>query len=236
MLRQVRETVWRVVGGSLTAILAMAGVALTGASETVSVLLAERSATSLLFLGVLTLILADLISKLVSILAATFPDVLPKVDRDTLRLASFVDRASPGQGLAVLAGTQGARVGVFLLIFALLGWSYASAPDAAQASLVGAYEVWPATLSFIREAAAGSIGYFLFFLSGERLAPLTEAIAAERLAPVGIEGDVFLSGLRLYGLAFVLAVLRLAATPVIFARARLRAKDMEQGQLGPTLR
>ena len=76
---------------------------------------------------------------------------------------------------------------------------------------------------FLREGVAGSIGYFLFFLGPDRLAPITQTIAAERLAASTPDGDVFLAGIRLYGLAFVLAILRTLAMPVAYIRARLRS-------------
>lgn len=219
----------RTVEGSLAAILLVAVAGIFGFSDTISLLLEERSVSSILFLIVLVIVLADIIAKLISILSTTFPDLLPKVDRDSLRLASLVNGVSPGKVFAFLAGTHLARVIVFLIVFALLGATYASAPNVVQERLVGDYSTMGAIEAFIRESLAGSVGYFLFFLGGDNLEPITSAIASERLTAQSIDGDIFLSGIRLYGLTFVLAILRMLATPVIVGRARLRARDLDDG-------
>jgi hypothetical protein len=214
------------IEGSLLAIVLVVLVAVFGWSPTIETLVEDASVSSILFLVVLVILLTDMIAKLIDILARTFPDLLPKVEERDLRMAAFVDRLAPQEAIGLLAGAHIARILVFLLVFALLGASYANAPNAVQAQLVGDYGVWAATEAFLRESAAGSVGYFLFFLGPDKLQPITDAIAAERLQSNSLDGDVFLSGLRLYGLPFVFAVLRAIVTPVIFVRARLRSRKL----------
>lgn len=220
----------RTVEGSLSAILLIALVAALGASETINLLIAERSAASILFLLMMAVVLADLIAKLISVVSATFPDLLPKLDEDDLKRASLISRLRPGQTVALLSGANAARVVMFVVIFAALGASYAGAPREVQQTLFGAFEPMAAIEAFIREGIAGSVGYFLFFLGGDKLEPITSAIASERLRSSSVDCDIFLSGIRLYGLAFALAILRTLATPIIYVRARLRARNLAGGE------
>lgn len=219
LLKVVRRT----IEGSVLAIILIAGVAILGWSESINLLVAERSVSASLFLLMLAIVLADLIAKILMIFGRTFPDLVPKVDDDDVKRASLIKRLRPGQTVALLSGAYSARVVLFVVIFALLGSSYAAAPVAVQEKLFGDYSAVNASEAFLREGVAGSIGYFLFFLGPDRLAPITETIATERLAAATPDGDVFLAGIRLYGLAFVLAILRTLATPITYVRARLRS-------------
>lgn len=216
----------RIIGGSLIAIALMAVAAAAGASHIVNLLISEASVASLLFLLMLAIVLADLIAKFIGILETTFPDLIPKVDDEHVKRASLIQRLRPGQTVALLSGANTARVVLFLVIFALLGVSYAASPGAAQQALFGPLQPVEAIEIFLREGVAGSIGYFLFFLGPETLKPITDAIVPEPLRSTTIDGDLFLVGLRLYGLAFVLAILRTLVTPIIYLRARLRARTI----------
>lgn len=214
----------RTVQGALIAIIFVTLAALLKVSPTINVLLAERTIASGLFLIVLVIVIADLIGKLIGILSAAFPDLVPKVEKSDLQLAALVERLRPGQTIALLSGAQVGRIIVFIIIFALLGATYAAAPEAAQMQLVGPLSAREAFEIFLRESVAGSVGYFLFFLGPDTLKPLIDAIAAERLSSASVDGDFYLAGLRLYGLPFVLALLQFLATPIIFVRARVRAR------------
>lgn len=216
----------RMIEGSVSAIILIAIVAVLGWSETINLLLAERSLSSLLFLLMLAIVLADLIAKIITIAGRTFPDLIPNIDDDDKKRASLISRLRPGQTVALLSGAYAARVVLFIIIFGLLGASYAAAPQEVQNNLFGDFGTLDAGEAFLREGVVGSIGYFLFFIGSENLAPITESIASERLASSSPDGDVFLAGIRLYGLAFVLAVLRTLATPITFVRARLRARKL----------
>lgn len=216
----------RTIEGSVISVVIIAAVAMLGVSETINALLAERSVTSLLFLFVLAIVLADLIGKFISILSFTFPDLIPDVDDEDLKRASLLQRLRPGQTVALLSGAYAARLIMFLVIFALLGASYALAPAQAQATLFGDMGAWQAIETFLREGLAGSLGYFLFFLGPDNLGSITRVIIAEPLVPSTASGDFFLVGIRLYGLAFALSILRTLATPIAYLRARRRAERL----------
>lgn len=216
----------RTIEGSILAIMLIGIVAYFGWSDTINTLIADRSISSFLFLLMMAVVLADLIAKIIMILGATFPDLIPKVEDNDLKRASLIGHLRPGQTMALLSGAYFARVIMFVVIFGLLGSSYAAAPAAAQANLFGDYGALNASEAFLREGVAGSLGYFLFFLGPDTLAPIKGAIASEQLVSNSSDGDAFLAGIRLYGLAFVLAILRTLATPVAYARARLRAQKL----------
>lgn len=222
IIRLVRRT----IEGSVLAIIFVAVVAFLGWSETINMLVADRGVPSILFLLMLAIVLADLIAKLIMIGGRTFPDLIPKVDDDDKKRASLIGRLRPGQTMALLSGAYAARVVLFVVIFALLGLSYSATPAAVQENLFGNYGAIKASEAFLREGVAGSVGYFLFFLGPDNLKPITETIATERLVSLNPDGDIFLAGIRLYGLAFILAILRTLATPVTYARARLRARKL----------
>ncbi|MBX3429514.1 MAG: hypothetical protein KF779_08040 [Hyphomonadaceae bacterium] len=215
--------VGRIVGGSVLAIALIAFAAVAGASQIVNLLIEDGSVASILFLLMLSIVLADLIAKFIGILGSTFPDLVPKLDDEHLKRASLIRRLRPGQTVALLSGANAARVVLFLVMFALLGLSYAATPATVQQTLFGTLRPWEAIEAFLREGVAGSIGYFLFFLGPGTLKPMTDAIVAEPLTSPTVDGDLFLVGLRLYGLAFVLAILRTLVTPIVYLRARLRA-------------
>lgn len=221
------NVVRRTIEGSVVAIILIGGVALLGWSETINALVADRSLAAIAFLLMLAVVLADLIAKIFMILGRTFPDLIPKLEDADVKRASLIKRLRPGQTMALLSGAYAARVVLFVLIFAALGSSYAAAPENAQSILFGDFSAAKAAELFLREGIAGSIGYFLFFLGPDRLAPITDLIASERLVASSSDGDVFLAGIRLYGLAFVLAILRTLATPVTYIRARLRSRTLE---------
>ena len=216
----------RTIEGSIISVLIIATVAILGVSETVNTLLAERSVPSILFLLVLGIVLADLIGKFISIVSSTFPDLIPAVGDDDLKRASLLQRLRPVQTVALLSGVYAARLVMFLVIFALIGTSYAFAPQSVQETLFGDFGALDAIERFLREGIAGSIGYFLFFLGPDALRPITKVIIAEPLTSATINGEIFLVGIRLYGLAFALAALRTLATPIIYMRARHRADDL----------
>lgn len=216
----------RTIEGSVVAVLLIGLIALTGASQTIGRILAEPSVASIAFLLVLAIVLADLIGKAIGIVVSTFPDLIPKIDEDAARRASLIQRLRPGQTVALLSGAYAARLVLFLAIFALLGASYAWAPSAVQQSLFGDLGPLEAMLTFLREGIAGSISYFLFFLGPENLRPLTHAIVADPLVPATVDGDILLAGIRVYGLAFVLAILRTLVTPITLARAHRRARHI----------
>jgi hypothetical protein len=220
----------RTIEGSIIAILVVAIVAVFGVSETINTLLAERNVASMLFLLVLAIVLADLIGKIISIVSSTFPDLIPALNDDDLKRASLIQRMRPGQTVALLSGAYGARLVMFLLIFALLGTIYAFAPQSVQARLFGEFGPMQATWTFVREGLAGSVGYFLFFLGPDNLKPVTNAILAEPLVSSTVDGDIFLVGIRVYGLAFALAILRTLVTPIIYVRARRRAGRLSAPQ------
>lgn len=216
----------RIIEGSILSIILLAAVAVLGVSSTVSLALAEPSAASLLFLLVLAVVLADLIGKFLSILSTTFPDLIPAVEDEDIKRASLIQRLRPGQTIALLSGAYAARLVMFLIIFALLGASYAWAPLAVQETLVGPLGTMEAITIFIREGIAGSIGYFLFFLGPDNLAPVTRAIIDQPLDPATPSGDAFLVGIRIYGLAFMFSILRTLVMPITFWRARRRARRL----------
>tara|TARA_R110002167_G_scaffold17426_2_gene66496 strand:- start:108 stop:818 length:711 start_codon:yes stop_codon:yes gene_type:complete len=219
---EVINLVRRTIEGSVSAIVVIAVVAVLGLSDTINMLIADRSPASILFLFMLAILLADLIAKFIGILSATFPDLVPKFDDDVAKRASLIRRLRPGQTIALLSGAYAARVALFLIIFALLGASYAAAPQPVQASLFGAFPPITAINAFVREGIAGSLGYFLFFLGPDHMKPITDAIMPQPLVSSTVDGDILLVGIRIYGLAFVLAVLRTLVTPVTYVRARLR--------------
>lgn len=216
----------RTIEGSILSILILAVVAMFGVSETINALLAERSLPSILFLLVLAIVLADLIGKFISIVSLTFPDLIPAVGDEDLKRASLLQRLRPVQTVALLSGVYAARLVMFLVIFALIGTSYAYAPQPVQATLFGDFGALEAIETFLREGIAGSIGYFLFFLGPDDLRSITDGIIAEPLTSATINGDIFLVGLRLYGLACALAALRTLVTPIIYLRARHRAGNL----------
>lgn len=216
----------RIIEGSILSIVILAVVALLGLSSTVNLALAEPSAASLLFLLVLAIVLADLIGKFISILSTTFPDLIPAVEDEDLKRASLIQRLRPGQTVALLSGAYAARLVMFLAIFALLGASYAWAPLAVQETLVGPLGTMEAINVFVREGIAGSLGYFLFFLGPDHLAPVTRAILDQPLTTATPSGDAFLVGIRIYGLAFMFSILRTLATPITYWRARKRARKL----------
>jgi hypothetical protein len=218
----------RIVGGSVSAILLIALVAITGASQTITQLIADRSPWSLLFLFMLAVLLADLLAKFVGMLSTVFPDLVPKLDNEKLKRASILRRLRPGQTVALLSGAYLARVTFFLAIFSLLGATYAAVPQSVQQSLFGNLGAGDAIEAFIREGIAGSLGYFLFFLGPHNLSPITSAIVAEPLTTSTIDGDLFLVAIRLYGLAFVLSILQTLAAPIIYLRGRLRANTLPE--------
>lgn len=219
LLKLVRRT----IEGSVVSIVLLAIVAALGVSSTVNLLVQQPSAASLLFLLVLAIVLADLIGKFISILSTTFPDLIPAVDDEDIKRASLIQRLRPGQTVALLSGAYAARLVMFLIIFALLGASYAFAPVAVQETLVGPLGAMEAINVFIREGIAGSIGYFLFFLGPDNLAPVTRAILDQPLDPATPSGDAFLVGIRIYGLAFMFSALRTLVMPISYWRARRRA-------------
>ena len=223
---EILNLVRRSLEGSVVALVLIAIVAMLGVSETINLLLADGSAASILFLLVLAIVLADLIAKLLSLATSTFPDLVPKLDEQALKRATLIKRLRPGQTLALLSGANAARVALFLAIFALLGASYASAPAPVQERLFGNFGALPAIEAFLREGIAGSVGYFLFFLGPDNLKPITEGIAAEPLTASTADGDIFLVGIRLYGLALVLSLLRTLVMPITYIRARLRARRL----------
>lgn len=218
----------RIIGGSVSTILLIGLVAITGASQTIDTLIADHSFWSIFFLLMLAILLADLIAKFISILSTTFPDLIPKIDDDKVKRASIIRRLRPGQTVALLSGAYFARLVLFLAIFALLGVSYASVPAQVQQTLFGNLSAAQAIEAFIREGVAGSLGYFLFFLGPSNLAPITQAIAVEPLTTSTVDGDLFLIAIRLYGLAFVLSLLQTLASPIIYLRARLRARKLAE--------
>lgn len=220
------KLVRRTIEGSVSALILIGIVAYFGWSETINTLIADRSVASILFLLMLAIVLADLIAKIIGIVGSTFPDLLPKVEDDDRKRASLIGRLQPGQTVALLSGAYAARVALFVIIFGLLGSSYAATPEEVQKNLFGNFNALGASEAFLREGVAGSLGYFLFFLGPDKLAPIKEAIAIDQLVSSSPDGDAFLAGIRLYGLAFVLAILRTLATPVTFVRARLRAKKI----------
>lgn len=222
----VLNIIRRIIGGSISAMLLLAIVALSGVSETINLLLADRSIWSILFLLMLAIVLADLIAKFIGIVSSTFPDLVPKLDDEKLQRASIIRSLRPGQTIALLSGAYAARVLLFVTFFALLGASYAAAPAVVQATLFGSLGVAEAVERFVREGIAGSLGYFLFFLGPDNLAPITDAIVVQPLETRTVDGDLILVGIRLYGLAFVLAVLQTLVSPVIYLRARLRAHKL----------
>lgn len=222
----ILNLVRRTVEGSVLSLLILGLVAVFGVSETINTLLAQRSVASLLFLLVLAIVLADLIGKFISILGSTFPDLIPELGEDDLKRASLIQRLRPVQTVALLSGAHAARLVMFLVIFALMGTSYAFAPQAVQATLFGNFSAMEAIVTFLREGLAGSVGYFLFFLGPDDLRPITRAIVAEPLVSSTVNGDIFLVGIRLYGLAFALSALRTLATPLIYLRARRRAERL----------
>jgi hypothetical protein len=226
----------RIVGGSISAILLIGLVAITGVSETIAMLIADRSFWSLLLLLMLAILLADLIAKFISILSTVFPDLIPKLDDEKLERASIIRRLRPGQTVALLSGAYLARVALFLAIFALLGVSYAAVPAPVQQTLFGNLSAGQAIEAFVREGVAGSLGYFLFFLGPANLAPITQAIVTDPLVTRTIDGDLLLVAIRLYGLAFVLSVLQTLAAPIITLRARLRARRLTQAPEAPAPR
>jgi hypothetical protein len=218
----------RIIGGSVSAILVIAIIAITGASQTITMLIADRSAWSILFLLMLAVLLADLIAKFVGVLGAAFPDLIPKLDDEKLKRASIIQRLRPGQTVALLSGAYLARVTLFLAIFALLGLTYAAVPTPVQQALFGDLSAGEAIEAFVREGIAGSLGYFLFFLGPNNLAPITRTIVTEPLVTSTIDGDLFLVAIRLYGLALVLSLLQTLAAPIIYLRARLRARKLTE--------
>ncbi len=228
LLKLVRRT----IEGSVVSIVLLAIVAVLGVSSTVNLLLAQPSAASLLFLLVLAIVLADLIGKFISILSTTFPDLIPAVDDEDLKRASLIQRLRPGQTVALLSGAYAARLVMFLAIFALLGASYAWAPLAVQETLVGPLGTMEAITVFLREGIAGSLGYFLFFLGPDNLAPITRAILDQPLDPATPSGDAFLVGIRIYGLAFMFSVLRTLVMPISYWRARRRARKLATTEAG----
>lgn len=217
------KLVRRMIEGSILSILIIAILAVFGVSETVNMLLADRSVPSILFLLVLAIVLADLLGKLTSIMSSTFPDLIPALNDDDVKRASLIQRLRPGQTVALLSGAYTARLVMFLFIFALMGTSYAFAPKPVQETLFGDFDAPSAIQTFLREGFAGSVGYFLFFLGPDHLRPITNAIIADPLVPSTVNGDIFLVGIRIYGLAFVLAILRTLVTPITYLRARHRA-------------
>ncbi|MDP1631266.1 MAG: hypothetical protein Q8L66_07585 [Caulobacter sp.] len=223
---EVISLVRRIVEGSVLAVLLIVIVAVLGASETINLLIADRGVSSIIFLLVLTILLADLIAKFIGVVSATFPDLLPKLSDENVKRASLIRRMGLGQTVALLSGAYAARLALFLVIFVLLGMSYASAPKAVQETLFGDFGALAAIDAFLREGVAGSIGYFLFFLGPDNLKPITNAIVTEPLVSSTVNGDVFLVGLRLYGLALILAALRTLLTPIIYARARIRSRGL----------
>jgi|GEM_PF-786893 len=218
----------RIISGSLIAIVIIAVAAIADASQLINLLISDGSAASIFFLLMLAIVLADLIAKFIGILGSTFPDLVPKLDDEHVKRASLVQRLRPGQTVALLSGANTASVILFLVMFALLGASYAASPASAQQALFGALQPVEAIEIFLREGVAGSIGYFLFFLGPDSLKPITDAILAKPLTTATVDGDLFLVGLRLYGLAFVLAILRTLVTPIIYVRARLRARAIAE--------
>jgi hypothetical protein len=222
----VINLVRRTVEGSIISFVVIAVVAVFGLSATINALLAEITVASMAFLVVIAVVLADLIGRFIAILGLTFPDLIPDVGEGERKRASLIQRLRPGQTLALLSGAYAARLVMFLVIFALMGTSYAFAPQAAQQTLFGDLGVLEAIETFLREGIAGSVGYFLFFLGPRDLQAITGLIVAEPLAPSTVNGDVFLVGVRLYGLAFALSVLRTLATPIIYLRARRRAASL----------
>jgi hypothetical protein len=222
------KLVRRTLEGSVAAIILVGLVALLGVSETVNAIRADLSVSSILFLLMIVIVLADLLAKLFAIASSTFPDLIPKFEEDDIKRASLIRRLRPGPTVALLSGAYAGRVVVFLVIFALLGVTYASAPTEVQAPLFGEYSQTGAIDAFIKEGVAGSIGYFFFFLGAATLEPITNSIASDRIASNSVDGDIFLAGIRLYGLAFVLAVLRTLIAPVTYLRARVRAMRLTE--------
>lgn len=227
MLRIIK-LVRRTIEGSIVSILTIVIVAILGVSETINILLADRSASSILFLLMLGVIWADLIGKFISIFGSTFPDLVPVVGEDELKRASLIRRLRPVQMVGLLSGAYTARLVMFLVIFALLGTSYAFASPQVQATLFGDLGARDAIETFLREGVAGSIGYFLFFLGPDNLRPITNFILAEPLVSSTVNGDIFLVGIRLYGLAFALALLRTLVAPIVYLRARRRAAHLSE--------
>ncbi len=178
--------------------------------------------------------MADLIAKFILILNSTFPDLIPSLDDDDLKRVSLIKRLRPGQTIALLSGAAAARVILFAIIFALLGFSYALAPREVQESLFGEYTAIHAIDAFLREGVAGSIGYFLFFLGPDDLKSITKPIISQPLVAATIDGNIFLAGIRLYGFAFVLSVLRTLVMPIAYLRARLRAGKLPKIEREPT--
>lgn len=220
------KLVRRTIEGSVISVLIIGLVALLGVSATIDALLADRGPAAILFLLVLVVGLADLIGKFLSIFSSTFPDLLPALGEDERRRASLIQRLRPVQTVALLSGAYAARLVMFLAIFALMGAGYAFAPPAAQETLFGPLGAAEAIGTFLREGIAGSIGYFLFFLGPDALSSITGAIVDEPLTASTVDGDIFLVGVRLYGLAFALAVLRTLMTPLVYLRARRRAETL----------
>lgn len=217
------KAVRRTLEGFVIAFVLIAVVAALGVSDTLNALLADGGPAAMVFLLVIALVLADLTGKFISIVSSTFPDLLPDLGEDDLKRASLIQRLRPFQTVALLSGAHAARLVMFLLLFALLGASYALAPAAVQATLFGDFAVLEAVEIFLREGLAGSVGYFLFFLGPDDLQRVTRLLIDRPLTAASVNGDIFLVGVRLYGLAFVLALLRTLATPVTYLRARRRA-------------
>lgn len=220
------KLVRRTIEGSVISVLIVGLVALLGVSATIDALLADRGPAAILFLLVLVVVLADLIGKFISIFSSTFPDLLPALGEDERKRASLIQRLRPVQTVALLSGAYAARLVMFLAIFALMGAGYAFAPTAAQETMFGPLGAAEAIETFLREGIAGSIGYFLFFLGPDALSSITGAIVDEPLTASTVDGDIFLVGVRLYGLAFALAVLRTLVTPLVYLRARRRAEAL----------
>lgn len=223
---EIVKIIRRVIAGSVSAILFIAVGAILGVSHTINLLLADRSLGSILFLVVIALVSSDLIAKLIAIVNSTFPDLIPDLDKYALKRASLIKRLRPGQTIALLSGAYAARVALFLIIFALLGFGSAATPLEVQTSLLGEFRAGDAIKAFLREGVTGSLGYFLFFLGPDNLKSITKAIVAHPLASATTDGNIFLAGIRLYGFAFVLAALRALVTPITYLRARFRARRL----------
>jgi hypothetical protein len=219
LIRLVRRT----IEGFIISILTISVVAVFGLSDAIAGLLAARDLASILFMLVIVVVLADLIGKFIAILGSTFPDLIPAVGDDELRRASLIQRLRPVQTVALLSGAYTARLAMFLALFALMGTSYALAPQPVQQSLFGPLGVREAIEIFLREGLAGSIGYFLFFLGPDTLGALTGRIVPGPLDSATLDGEILLVGIRLYGLAFVLSLLRTLVIPITYLRARRRA-------------
>ncbi len=113
-----------------------------------------------------------------------------------------------------------------VVVMGVMGSGKSAAPPEVQATLFGSFGVAEAIDRFVREGIAGSLGYFLFFLGPGSLDRITSAIIVQPLEAPTIDGDLMLVGIRLYGLAFVLAILQTLVAPIIYLRARLRAHKL----------